>query len=261
MRRRMTALLAALVLATVGATALIQYVQSARDKVLAQEAVVPVLVTTVAVPKGSAVTGTAATIEKVPARLVAPGALASPAALAGLVAKQDIFPGQQITASMLQSPVQATSTGPPPGKLLVTISLGAEQTVGGRLQPGDNVALFASYQPQAGTPGGSGGSADVTHLVLHNVQIAALQGTTVPRTPQAPPADTAPAAATPAAASAAATPATQQPSGTLLVTLVLSPKDAETVIYAAQHANVWLALEPAGAPAEPIPPAGVGNLS
>ncbi|MCU1606728.1 MAG: hypothetical protein JWP46_3193, partial [Modestobacter sp.] len=96
MRRRFLALLAAFLLAAFGAVVLIQYVRTADERARADEVVVPVYVVTTEVRTGTdaADVGKAVSLESVPQRLVAPGAVGDPDALAqmaGLVTGADLL--------------------------------------------------------------------------------------------------------------------------------------------------------------------------
>ncbi len=76
-KRRITGILAAVILATIGTVALVGYVQSAKDKAVAQEALVEVYVVDQLVPKGAAAETikSSVSVEQIPARLQQPGAI------------------------------------------------------------------------------------------------------------------------------------------------------------------------------------------
>jgi pilus assembly protein CpaB len=93
--------------------------------------------------------------------------------------------------------------------------------VGGRLSAGDRVGVFVSM----------GGDPATTHSVLHEVLVTQVQGAPAP--PAAPAED----AAAPASAPA--------PSGSLLLTFAVTAAQAEAIVFGAEHATIWLSLEPA----------------
>jgi pilus assembly protein CpaB len=72
-----------------------------------------------------------------------------------------------------------------------------------------------------------------TSAVLHRVLVTQVQG--------------APATPDPSAADGTETAATGAPAESLTVTLALTAKDAETVVFGAEHGSLWLSLEPEGA--------------
>ena len=76
-KRRIIGILAAMVLAIIGTVALVGYVQSAKDKAVADEALVDVYVVDELVPKGAEAETikSSVSLEQVPARLKQPGAI------------------------------------------------------------------------------------------------------------------------------------------------------------------------------------------
>ena len=74
-KRRITGIVAAMLLATIGTMALVGYVQSAKDKAVADEALVDVYVVDKLVPKGAdaETIKSSVSLEHIPARLEAVG--------------------------------------------------------------------------------------------------------------------------------------------------------------------------------------------
>lgn len=110
----------------------------------------------------------------------------------------------------------------PPGQNAVTINLGVPQAVARYIQAGADTNVYVSYKslPQAGNPA----DATVTQLLLSNVKVLAnrpmLTGAE----------ETADAAAAGAA------------SGEILLTLALTPDQAEKLIFAKENGSIWLGL-------------------
>ena len=102
-KRRIIGILAAVILATIGTVALVGYVQSAKDKAVAQEALVEVYVVDQLVPKGAAAETIKASvsIEQIPARLEQPGAITDLSDVGANVAATDLQPGDQLLAARL----------------------------------------------------------------------------------------------------------------------------------------------------------------
>jgi pilus assembly protein CpaB len=226
MKRRITGIVAAVVLALFGTLILVGYVQSAKDKATASERLYPVLVVTKTITKGtasSAITDSVKT-EQVPAKVKASSAVADIGALKGLVAGADLVPGEEVLSSRFITPQAAAQGNAPPDKLRVTISLDPQRVVGGQLHAGDTVAVVMSFQ-------GANNEPDQTHLVLHQVLVTDVQGGQSSQTK----------------GSGTAT-AQTAPNGTILVTLAVDAPSVERVVYAAEFGKVWLAAEPATAP-------------
>jgi pilus assembly protein CpaB len=229
MRRRFLAALAALLLFVVGAVVLLAYVRGADARAFAGAQPVQVLVVDQPIPAGTPGNGLADFVrtETVPAKAAVQGRVTDLAELAGLVATTALEPGEQLLSSRFENPqdVQAAGTvAVPEGMQEVSVLLEPQRAVGGRLAAGDTVGVYLSV-----------GDPAQTHVVLHRVLVTQVQG--APAAPTPAPADD--SAVDPAAASA--------PAASLMVTLAVSSKDAETVVFGAEHGTLWLSLEPEGA--------------
>lgn len=227
MKRRIGGLLAALVLATIGTVALVGYVQSAKDKAVAGEKLVDVLVVSKPIAKGTpvgAIEGMVKTVQ-VPAKVQAEGSVTTLASLKSLVAGVNLVPGEQLVSSrFVTAQVAAQQVDVPPGALQVTISLEPQRAVGGQVRVGDTVGVVASFSQREGNTA-------ETHLILHKVLVTSVQ------VEQKPPSDNAKKSVddrTP----------TLAPTGNLMVTLALDAASVERVVFAAEHGKVWLTAEP-----------------
>lgn len=229
MRRRLLAAIAALLLAVVGALVLVAYARGADRRALEGEASVPVYVVTAPIAKGTdaSALGDKVKAELVPAKTAAADRVRFLHDLTGKVATVDLEPGEQLLSSRFSSPSSLQAAGTvalPKGDGEVSIQLDPERAVGGKVASGDKVGVYVSYK----LPDGTG----VTHVVLHGVLITDVQG----------------GIAAQAAAKAAGTqPAASSASQTVMVTLALTSKEAEPVVWGMEHGTVWLALEPNGA--------------
>ena len=229
MKRRLLAAVAALVLAVVGATVLVAYARGADRRALAGTATVAVLVVADPIAAGTPASDLGAKVrsELLPAKAAALGRVTSLSALAGRVATVDLQPGEQLLASRFAPPSSLRAPGTvavPTGDGELAIQLEPQRAVGGRLTSGDTVGIYISYK----TPDGTG----VTHAVLHRVLVTQVQGGT--------------AAAKSADAGNGAQTASASASS-LLITLALTSKAAEPVVWGMEHGTVWLSLEPDGA--------------
>ena len=236
MSRRVVGLLAALVLAGLGTLALVRYVEAAKERAVAGGTLVPVLVATEPITRGTPASEIGELVEtvNVPTGVRPDDALTSVDQVRGQVAAVDLVIGEQLLASRFTSPEVLEPPKVPPDKLRVTLSLKPERAVGGKLRVGDTVAVLASFDPfgQRGEDGNV--IANTTHLILHKVVVAAVQAERAAGGTRAQPEEE---GADPDATQAA-------PTGNLLVTLALDAPAVERVVFAAEHGRVWLSAEP-----------------
>jgi pilus assembly protein CpaB len=146
-RRRITGIFAAVILATIGTVALVGYVQSAKDKAVAQEALVEVYVVDKVVPKGAAAETIKASVsvEQIPARLEQPGAITDLKEVRANVAATDLQPGDQLLAARLVPKDEVSEDVK--DKVQVSAMLTPERAVGGSLKKGDLVGVYLSFDP------------------------------------------------------------------------------------------------------------------
>jgi pilus assembly protein CpaB len=146
-KRRIVGILAAVILATIGTVALVGYVQSAKDKAVAQEALVDVYVVDKVVPKGAAAETikSSVSIEQIPARLQQPGAITDLEDLGADVAATDLQPGDQLLAARLVPKDEVAVEVK--DKVQVSAMLTPERAVGGTLKKGDLVGVYLSFDP------------------------------------------------------------------------------------------------------------------
>jgi pilus assembly protein CpaB len=260
MKRRVIALVAALLLAGVGTFVLVGFVQGAEDRATAGEERVEVFIIQRTVPR--ATTGEALAtavppyvkLESLPIKAVAPGVVTNLDSLAGFVAEIDLTIGEQIIAGRWVAPGEVNTlrdalperrVETPDGLLELPVSLGAEQALGGIIAAGDTVAVVASFEsfPEdaagetvtVGTdvvaiPGSTAEEAstiEATHIILHNALVVEVQATTPPSfVGEGDDGSTRLA-----------------PQGEFVVTFALSPRDVERVVFAAQYGELWLAAQ------------------
>jgi pilus assembly protein CpaB len=249
-KRRMIGIVTAFVLAIIGTIALVGYVQSAKDKAVAQEALVDVYVVDKLVPKGAeaATIKASVSIEHIPSRLKQTGAITDLDKVGDNVAAADLQPGDQLLEARLipKDKVSKEVTD----KVQVSARLEAERAVGGALQKGDLVGVYLSFDPftvdEAGEssettsttapPTTDATSSDtekktpnVTRLEFQHVLVTNVQTVEAPVSNDTK--DTA---------------AVEQVSGAqYVVTLALSPEQSERFVFAAEFGHVWLSNEPA----------------
>ena len=231
MARRLLAAFAALLLLVVGTVVLLAYVRGADSRALAGVRTVDVLVADELIPEGTTAAELAGMVrtELVPAKTAVGGRVETLDALAGRVATVDILPGEQLLAGRFARPDDLEAPGTvevPEGLQEVSVLLDPQRAVGGRLAAGDTVGVYLSQVLSDGT--------GQTSVVLHRVLVTQVQGA-----PSAPDPDAESGTETAAASGA--------PAASLMVTLAISSRDAETVVFGAEHGSLWLSLEPEGA--------------
>ncbi len=153
MTRRVFGMLVAVLFAVVGTVALVAYVSSAEQRALAGEELVEVYVVAAPIAGGTATEQIEelVTVEQVPVKIRAEGAVASLPALAGFVAAVDLLPGEQlVTGRFVQRSEFADreiGIDVPEDMVEITVELDAQRAIGGLLEAGQTVAVLASFDP------------------------------------------------------------------------------------------------------------------
>jgi pilus assembly protein CpaB len=241
MKRKIIGVLAALVLAGIGTTALVVYVESAKDRAVAAEALVDVYVVSQAIPKGTPVGDITQSVEvtEVPARVVVDDAVTDLDDIdTELVAAVDLAAGEQLLSSRLVSADRLSRASVPAGLQELTVSLDPTRAVGGALSVGDTVGVVLSFEP-FDLPDTDNQSPSMTHLTFHKVLVTAVQFA-AGEGPSTDPEDG-------DEASAEDTEAEPAPTNQVLVTLALSSPQVEQVVFGAEFGHIWLTAEDADA--------------
>jgi pilus assembly protein CpaB len=231
MGRRTVLLVAAILVAALGAGLVLIYVHDVSQREKAREAPEQILVAKKIIPAGTS--GAAASAQgdleymKVPRVAVARGALASIDSVANLVALAPIYPGEQILSIKFgKQGAQNLLTIPTAGTMALSISLSGPARVNGFLAPGSDVAVFLT----------SGGS---TKMILPRVTVIAVgTKTLVPSSGQAG--------------------STDQQSD--VVTFGVTAVQAQTLIYAQTAGSLYLSLLTADSTTPSLPPTNGTNV-
>jgi pilus assembly protein CpaB len=231
-RRRIFGIFLALLSASLGTILLVLYVDSAKDDAVASVRLVKVLVVDDPIPKGTAATAENVRVQEIPATAKAENALLDLTGIRGLVATTTLLPGEQLVRERFATPQVVSRGDVPPGLLEVTLPVGRERAVGGRLRPGGRVAVLVTFGPGT-TPDGRQ-TPQETAVLMHKVLVTAVQT-------EAPVVEEKTQEGQPAAA-------TQAPQGSFLVTFAVSAADAERLVFAQEAGSLWLAVEPDDAP-------------
>ncbi|MDQ0922622.1 pilus assembly protein CpaB [Pseudarthrobacter sp. W1I19] len=238
MKARLLGGIAALVVAIIGTVLLFNYVQGADRRALANTETQDVLVVKQEVPAGTPASQLSqyVTTKPVPRTAVAADGVQDLGTLGSMVTSVALVPGEQLLNSRL---VDANAyLGParvavPAGLQEITLRLGIERVVGGKIRAGDTVGVFISMADA----GGNG-----TQLTFHKVLVTAVQfssGAAAQTQAQATQASS--------TGSLNADKDAQTSSDAYLITFARDAVDTEKLVYAAEFGKIYLSKEPADA--------------
>ena len=225
MRSRGLVGLVAIVMAAVATLAIYLYVQGVRENVATGGGNTSVIVAQHDIPAGSdlneLIEQGAFAEETVKNDLLVAGAVTSVEELQNQKTISPILEGEQVSTARLQgtSSLPGGTLGIPKGHQAMTLPLDSPRIVAGKIQPGDNVAIWGSFEPEedAGVEG------DTTILTVPEAKVLALSGN-----------------------------AGQGQQS--LVTLALKPEDVARVVYSQEKGTVWMSLLPPGESGKEVGP-------
>ena len=262
MRRRVIALVAALLLAGVGTFVLVGFVRGAEERATAGQELALVYVVNQPIPEGTSGADIAPFVRRaeIPAETVSPNLVTDLAQLDGFVAEVDLQINEQLTTARWITPAEAAEDDlqlleqnvridVPEGHMTLPIQLSAQQALAGTVTAGDRVAVvgYLGGAPVAGTDtvtvgenevaipesaseGGGEETAAATHIILEEVLVVEVLASSPPVF-----AEPNPASGTPRALLA--------PTGNFVVTFALQPNDVERMVFLAKEGEIWLALQ------------------
>lgn len=189
MSRRIILLVAAVLIAALGAFGVFLYIQNVETEAEADQELVQVLVATQTIPAGQTAGEAEAAgsfaLSEIAAEAAAPGALSSIDPIRDLQALSPLYAGEQILEQKFGTLGSAVPIPIPEGKLAVSVQLSDPARVAGFVAPGSEVAIFFTAVPPV-APEGDGEAAETdtfTTVLLPRVEvIGAGQTTTVSRT-------------------------------------------------------------------------------
>jgi Flp pilus assembly protein CpaB len=260
MKSRSLVVAGALVLALLATAGVFLYVSNVKHEAETGGTLATVLVSSTDIPAGTQLTDLvdrgAFVSEQVPSDAVVQGAVTSPGQLRNRTASAAILAGEQIPLSRLSGTNEALpggTLGLQQGYQGITVKLEAQQMVGPKVQAGDHVTTYgvftditaasASLSSLFGHGGGSSSSSsggtlpDVAAVVVPDARVLAVS--TQP-------------------ADASSTTGEDQVTANQLVTLELTPQDAQKVAFTQQTGRVWLGLI---RPGDRVPNVGPVTLS
>jgi pilus assembly protein CpaB len=231
MKARGLVIVIALLLAGVATAAVYMYVRGVEEGVQTDQDLVQVVVARETIPAGTQLDeliqeGGFAT-QAVPRELVIDGAVLSLSDLQGQQTSSPILAGEQVTLARLRGDQEVGGgiLAIPPGMKAVSIPLELPRAVGGVVQKGDHVTLYATVDAPAGS---------TTVTLVPDVQILEVAGLN-------------------------ADPG--QASGTALITLALTPEDAQKAVLAQEKGKVWLGLLPPNEAGTEVRPVTIGDIA
>jgi pilus assembly protein CpaB len=178
MNRRRILLVAAAVVAALGAGLVFLYVQGAEDRAGAKFDMVDVLVANQQIEAGEAVSDAMSAgkvaLQEVPRQQVLPEATGDGQAFDNKVALTTIYPGEQLIPTKFggASEVEAEASLPiPKGNMAISVNLTDPARVAGFVNPGSEVAIFLSGTLEPA-------NVDFTRLLLDRVPVIGVGSTT-----------------------------------------------------------------------------------
>lgn len=185
MARRSVLLLVAALIALAGTAMIVLYVQGIDARATKGQELVEVLVATDIIDTGETVADAqeAGKFEKAEVRRddLVEGSLSSTSSIADLVAVGTIYPGEQLLAKKFGSLGDTQSLVIPDGKMAVSVELTDFERVAGFVNPGNEVAVFATaLDPVALLPdNGEQRLGSLTRIVLTRVPVLGVGTTSV----------------------------------------------------------------------------------
>jgi pilus assembly protein CpaB len=185
MARRSVLLLVAVLIALVGTSLIVLYVQGIDARAAEGQELVEVLVATDSLEAGETVAAAQeeGKFEKKEVRRddLVDGALSSTSSISDLVATSPIYPGEQLIAKKFGTLGDTASLVIPDGKLAVAVELTDWERIAGFVNPGNEVAIFATaVRPVRITPTGEEVKmGDWTRIVLPRVPVVGVGTTSV----------------------------------------------------------------------------------
>jgi pilus assembly protein CpaB len=226
MGRRTVLLIVAALIAALGAGMVFLYVRGADSRAEAGQSPVQVLKAVAQIDPGETMAAAQAAgkiqIGTVPRAQVLSGAVNSASGLEDKVALSTIYPKEQIITAKFGSSGEQSVLTIPDGDIAISLTLSDTGRVAGFVNPGANVAIFATGTQQSG----SAAATDATRLLLPKVQVIAVGATTV-------------VSSTTTTETGAQT--TEQLPKTLF-TVAVSQADAERLLFASTHGELTFAL-------------------
>jgi len=228
MGRKTITLIAAIVVAAVGAGLVFLYVQGVDQRAQADSAPVQVLTAVKQVEAGETVKDAQAAgkleLAEIPGAAVLSGALTETDSISNMTALAPIYPGEQIISSRFGDSGSQSRITIPDKSLAISVELGDPQRVAGFVQPGSEVAIFSTVGDKCNS-GAAAGDNLLTRLLLPEATVIAVGQTGTSNT-----------------TTTAEGEETVEAISTTILTLALEQTESEKVILASQTTCLNFAL-------------------
>jgi pilus assembly protein CpaB len=250
MDRRKLLLVAAAMVAALGAVLVFLYVRGADMRAEAQYETQDVLKVVTTIEQGETIEDAAAAgklaLEAVPVNQVLPDALSSTSSVSGKVAVTRLFAGEQVIANKFGGAAENTALPIKKGDMAVSVNLTDPARVAGFVNPGSEVAIFVTGTAVA-TAGAPEGTSDVqfSRMLLPRVTVLGVGSTT-------------PVTTTTTVAEDGAETVEQLPK--TLLTISLPKEDVERVLYASSNGELAFGLLTSDSTSTPGPGVTFANL-
>ncbi len=245
MRTKAIVIVISLLLAGIATVLAVSYVNSARTEVAESSQPIEVLVAQEDIPRGVAAEDLVAeemiALEEVPQRYVAADAISSARVIEGQVLNTPLSKGEQVTSARFSLPSAAgLAYSVPSDHVAIAIPVDEVRGISGLVRPGDRVAVFVTLEndPEEGEDD------DVTRLLIPEAKVVAM-GIALT-------ADT--ASDTGDGDGGVLTSSNAQTEAPRVMTLSVTPADAEKLIFGEEVGSVWVTLLPATAETPPTTP-------
>ncbi|MBU4556371.1 MAG: Flp pilus assembly protein CpaB [Actinobacteria bacterium] len=241
MRTKIAILIVALVLGGLAAVLAASYLSEARSTIDAESEPIEVLVANEDIPRGLNAEELLAqdliSLQKVPRRFVAAGAISSNKALEGRVLADPLSAGEQVTQGRFELPSTAGLAYSIAGEFVaLSIPVDEVQGVSGLVKPGDHVVLYVTFDEDqnSGTPA-------ITKMLVSDTKVlavgAALRAEPTENTTEGDGGN--------GVLATTRQDTTQADLNARTMTLAVSTADAERIVFAEEQGKVWCALLPA----------------
>jgi pilus assembly protein CpaB len=220
---------AALVLAVAAAALVVVYMQNHDSGLRTSNGDVTVLVATRTIPEftpaNQVVDGNMFREDKVSADAVADGAITDPDQLKGMVARNDVYPGEQLTTNQFQrSSTTSVAVKLQANQRAIAFPVDPASGLIGQLQSGDHVDVVATFDVlpvgKNGLPLTGGQAIPLTRTIVSNALVL-----------------TAPEASSGSHGDSAHGPS---------LTLAIDTQQVNSILFAQQKGSIWFALRPPG---------------
>lgn len=232
MRSKGVVMVMALVMAGAATVAVYAYVNGVKEDTRAGGESVSVVVAKDDIPAGASLADVISdggfTTMAVPESTLVDGVITQLGQLEGRRAGSAIVAGEQIPATRLQGStgIVGGALGIPEGHVATTVPLEPWRLVGGAIRTGDHVTVFGSFDGNGGVDNA------MTVAVVPDAQVLKVSTSSV---------------------------GVAGGGGAIQVTLALSPRDAQRVVFTGEQGNIWLSLIPVGQKASPLPPVTIAK--